>query len=181
MMETSDERRRGSMRKHVAYLLAMVLLPGALLVAGAEETSAQVQTRTLRFPSASNKGHPQVQGVAELVAEKSGGKITVRPFPGGSLGPDLQVVSAMQGGTIDLNVMNASLLAGNVKEMAALDLPFLFNSAQEADAVIDGPIGRKLIDKLPAKGLVGLAYWDLGFGKCTPAPNRSPRRTICAA
>jgi tripartite ATP-independent transporter DctP family solute receptor len=154
------------MRKRLTYLVATVLVPGALLLAGIGETLAQVQTRTLRFPSASNKGHPQVQGVekfAELVAQKSGGKITVRPFPGGVLGPDLQVVSAMQGGTIDLNVMNASLLAGNVKEMAALDLPFLFNSAEEADAVIDGPIGHKLIDKLPAKGLIGLAYWDLGF------------------
>ena len=69
----------------------------------------------------------------------------------------------MQGGTIDLNVMNASLLAGNVKEMAALDIPFLFNSAAEADAVIDGPIGRKLLDTLPAKNLIGLAYRDLGF------------------
>lgn len=139
---------------------------GALLLAGAGGAGAQVQTRTLRFPSASNRGHPQVLGVerfAELVARKSGGKITVRPFPGGTLGPDLQVVSAMQGGTVDLNVMNASLLAGNVKEMAALDLPFLFNTAEEADAVIDGPVGRKLLDKLPARGLIGLAYWDLGF------------------
>src|SRR5829696_2870640 len=166
MIRRSDERRRGPTRKPLAYLLSLVLVPGGLLLAGAAETAAQVQTRTLRFTAASNKGHPQVLGVekfAELVAQKSGGRITVRPFPGGQLGPDIQVVSAMQGGTIDLNVMNASLLAGNVKEMAALDLPFLFNSAQEADAVIDGPIGRKLIDKLPAKGLVGLAYWDLGF------------------
>jgi TRAP-type transport system periplasmic protein len=153
------------MRKFVK-LLATVLLPGGMLLAGVAGAAAQVQTRTLRFPSASNKGHPQVVGVekfAEIVAQKSGGKITVKPFPGGALGPDLQVVSAMQGGTIDLNVMNASLLAGNVKEMAALDLPFLFNSPEEADAIIDGPVGRKLIDKLPAKGLVGLAYWDLGF------------------
>ena len=143
-----------------------IALGSALLLAGVAEATAQVQTRTLRFTAASNKGHPQVLGVekfAELVAQKSGGKITVRPFPGGQLGPDIQVVSAMQGGTIDLNVMNASLLAGNVKEMAALDLPFLFNTAEEADAVIDGPVGKKLMDKLPAKGLVGLAYWDLGF------------------
>jgi TRAP-type C4-dicarboxylate transport system substrate-binding protein len=72
------------MRKRLTYLLATVLVPGALLLAGIGETLAQVQTRTLRFPSASNKGHPQVQGVekfAELVAQKSGGKITVRPFP----------------------------------------------------------------------------------------------------
>ena len=70
----------------------------------------------------------------------------------------------MQGGTIDLNVMNASLLAGNVKEMGSARLPLLVQQCwEEADAVIDGPIGKKLIDKLPAKGLVGLAYWDLGF------------------
>jgi TRAP-type transport system periplasmic protein len=154
------------MRKHPRQLFAPLLVAGAVLLAGVADASAQVQPRTLRFPSASNKGHPQVQGVekfAELVAQKSGGKITVRPFPGGTLGPDLQVVSAMQGGTIDLNVMNASLLAGNVKEMAVLDFPYLFSSAAEADAVIDGAIGQKLIDKLPAKGLIGLAYWDLGF------------------
>ena len=149
----------------VVKLVAAALFLGGSL-AHITDAYAQVQTRTLRFPSASNKGHPQVQGVekfAELVSQKSGGKITVRPFPGGTLGPDLQVVSAMQGGTIDLNVMNASLLAGNVKEMAVLDFPYLFDNAAEADAVIDGAIGKKLIDKLPAKGLVGLAYWDLGF------------------
>src|SRR5262245_55328188 len=128
---------------------AVVLALAAFVAAGA---SAQ-DTRTLRFTAASNKGHPQVQGVerfAEIVAKKSGGKIKVQAFPGGTLGPDLQVVSAMQGGTIDLNVMNASLLAGNVKEMSILDFPYLFNSAQEADAVLDGPVGRKLMDKLPA-------------------------------
>jgi TRAP-type transport system periplasmic protein len=128
--------------------------------------AADIQERTIKFPSASNKGHPQVLGVekfAELVKQKSGGKITVKMFPGGTLGPDLQVVSAMQGGTVEMNVMNASLLAGNVKEMALFDLPYLFTNSKEADAVADGPVGRKLLDKLQERGLVGLAYWDLGF------------------
>ena len=127
---------------------------------------ADIQERTIKFPSASNKGHPQVQGVekfAELVKQKSGGKITVRSFPGGALGPDLQIVSAMQGGTIEMNVMNASLLAGNVKEMTLFDMPYLFTNTKEADAVADGPVGKKLLDKLQERGLVGLAYWDLGF------------------
>ena len=129
-------------------------------------SAADIQTRTIKFPSASNRGHPQVLGVekfAELVKQKSDGKLTVRPFPGGTLGPDLQVVSALQGGTVEMNVMNASLLAGNVKEMTLFDVPYLFNNAKEADAIADGPIGKKLLDKLQEKGLVGLAYWDLGF------------------
>jgi tripartite ATP-independent transporter DctP family solute receptor len=129
-------------------------------------SAADIQERTIKFPSASNKGHPQVQGVekfAELVKHKSGGKITVKNFPGGALGPDLQVVAAMQGGTVEMNVMNASLLAGNVKEMTIFDMPYLFETTKEADAVADGPIGRRLLDKLQERGLVGLAYWDLGF------------------
>ena len=88
---------------------------------------------------------------------------------------DAQVVSAMQGGTVEMNVMNASLLAGNVKEMAIFDYPFLFANTKEADAVADGPVGRKLLDKLQERGLVGLAYWDLGFRQMHTA--KKPIRT----
>jgi tripartite ATP-independent transporter DctP family solute receptor len=148
--------------------LSLSLLSTAVLAATvpATATAADIEARTIKFPSASNKGHPQVIGVekfAELVAAKSGGKLSVKPFPGGALGPDLQTVSAMQGGTMEMTVMNASLLAGNAKEMAIFDFPFLFNSTREADAIADGPLGHKLLDKLQDRGLVGLAYWDLGF------------------
>jgi tripartite ATP-independent transporter DctP family solute receptor len=43
------------------------------------------------------------------------------------------------------------------------DFPFLFSNTREADAVADGPVGQKLLDKQQQRGLVGLAYWDLGF------------------
>jgi TRAP-type transport system periplasmic protein len=153
------------MHRRTILLSTGLLAAGSLLPSGVGR-AAEVQKRTLKFPSASNKGHPQVIGVekfGELVKEKSGGLITVKPFPGGTLGPDLPVVSAMQGGTIEMTVMNASLLAGNVKEMAVLDFPFLFNNSEEAYAVVDGPVGQKLFEKLPDRGLVGLAYFDLGF------------------
>ncbi len=146
-------------------VLSLSILTAALAATGfahAEDFPA----RTVKFPSASNKGHPQVLGVekfAELMAKKTNGKFKVQAFPGGALGPDLQTVSAMQGGTVEMTVMNASLLAGVSKEMAIFDFPFMFNNAKEADAVSDGPVGKKLLDKLQEKGLVGLAYWDLGF------------------
>jgi len=54
-----------------------------------------------------------------------------------------------------------------VKEFAAYDFPFLFNSGKEADAVTDGPFGQKLMAKLEDKGLHGLGYWDLGFRNVT--------------
>lgn len=132
--------------------------------------AADIKERTLKFAFQNQKDHPQSLGAqkfAELVAQKSGGKITVKLFPGGTLGGDLQTVSALQGGTVELTVLNAGLLSGAVKEFAAVDFPFLFNNGQEADAVVDGPFGKRLLDKLPEKGLVGLGYWDLGFRNLT--------------
>ncbi|MDM0105543.1 TRAP transporter substrate-binding protein [Variovorax sp. J22R24] len=131
---------------------------------------AQVKERTLKFAFQNQTGHPQAQGAqkfADLVAEKSGKKITVKLFPGGSLGGDLQTVSALQGGTVEMTVLNAGILTAQVKEFAAYDFPFLFNNGQEADAVTDGPFGQKLMAKLEEKGLHGLGYWDLGFRNLT--------------
>jgi tripartite ATP-independent transporter DctP family solute receptor len=131
---------------------------------------AQVREQTFRWTTQNPAGHPITQGgqkFADLVAQKSGGKMTVKLFPGGVLGGDVQVLSAVQGGTIDMTSMNSGILQGQVKEFAIVDFPFLFNDAKEADAVLDGPIGKMLADKLPEKGLVHLAYYDLGFRNVT--------------
>ena len=62
-----------------------------------------------------------------------------------------------------MTIVIPSLLTGMVKDFVLLDLPFLFNDYPEADAILDGPIGRKMLAKLPDHGLIGLAYWDHGF------------------
>ena len=153
---------------HHAYIKTLSI--AALLVAATLSAHAQVRERTLKFAFQNQTGHPQAQGAqkfADLVAQKSGQKIAVKLYPGGSLGGDLQTVSALQGGTLDITVLNAGILTAQVKEFAAYDLPFLFNDATEADAVTDGPFGQKLMAKLEDRGLHGLGYWDLGFRNLT--------------
>jgi tripartite ATP-independent transporter DctP family solute receptor len=148
------------------FKIASVVIAATGLLIGSGAGNAQVNAHTLRFAYVNVKGHPQdlgAQKFAELVGQKSGGKITVKTFPGGTLGGDVQTLSSLQGGTIDLTVMNSGILVSLNKEYAILDFPFLFNDAKEADAVVDGPIGKRLADKLPEKGLIGLGYWELGF------------------
>lgn len=145
------------------------LIAAAAMLAMAS-AGAQIKERTLKFAFQNQTGHPQAQGAqkfADLVSAKSGGQITVKLFPGGTLGGDLQTVSALQGGTVEITVLNAGILGAQVKEFAAYDFPFLFNNGQEADAVTDGPFGQKLFGKLEEKGLHGLGYWDLGFRNLT--------------
>ena len=140
------------------------------LIAALFPLTASAQTRTIKFAFQNQTEHPQAmaaQKCADLVAAKSAGAMTVKLFPSGALGGDLQTVSALHGGTVEMTVLNAGLLAGQVKDFAVLDFPFLFNNAKEADAVVDGALGRKLLDKLIPKGLIGLGYWDIGFRNIT--------------
>jgi len=129
-----------------------------------------VKERTFKFALQNPKGHPLEQGAtkySELVAAKSGGKIKVNVFPGGTLGGDAANVSALQGGTIEFVMLNSGILASQVKDFEVYDFPFMFASPKEADAVVDGPFGQKMHAKLADKGIVGLAYTELGFRNIT--------------
>ncbi|MGB3277108.1 MAG: TRAP transporter substrate-binding protein [Castellaniella sp.] len=115
------------------------------------------------------KSH-QGQGVAkfvELVKAKSQGEIDIKPYYSGALGNDVQVTSALQGGTIEFTVPQTTTLTGMVKAYEILDFPFLFKNSAQAEKVLDGPVGQKLLETLPAHGLVGLAYWENGFFNAT--------------
>jgi tripartite ATP-independent transporter DctP family solute receptor len=151
--------------------LMIKTLVAALAVAFVGVAAAQdIKERTLKMGLQNPKGHPAVMGAekfAEIVAAKSGGKIKVNLFPGGVLGGDAPTVSALQGGTVEMTVLNSGILASQVKEFAIYDFPFLFANVKEADAVVDGPFGKGLHAKLADKGIVGLAYWELGFRDLT--------------
>lgn len=146
------------------FLKSMI---AALALATFGTASAQtIGEHTFKLAQQNPKGHPLVTGAekfAELVAAKSGGKMKINLFPGGVLGSDAANVSALQGGTIEMVVLNSGILASQVKDFEIYDFPFLFADAKEADAVVDGPLGQKLHAKLMDKGIVGLAYWELGF------------------
>ena len=157
------------------FLLQAVVAAVALAAIGA----AQAQTRTIKFANQNAKGHPIVLGMdrfAELVDKKSAGRLKVQVFAGGALGSDQANVSALQGGTLEMASMNSGIFASLVKDFAIYDFPFLFGNPKEADAVVDGPFGQGLHRKLEDKGVVGLAYYELGFRELTNS--RRPVRKV---
>ena len=131
---------------------------------------ASAQEKTIKFANQNVAGHPIVQGMEkfkEIVEKNSGGKLKVNLFPGGTLGSDQANVSAIQGGTLEMASMNSGIFASQVKDFAVFDFPFMFASGKEADTVVDGAFGKKMHAKLEEKGLVGLAYYELGFRNLT--------------
>jgi len=146
------------------------VLAGMVLVAFGTASAQDIKERTIKFAANAPEGHPAVAGMkkfAELVAAKSGGKMKVNLFLAGILGSDQANISSIQGGTLEMAVMNTGILASAVKQLAIFDFPFLFANEKESDALVDGPVGKKLHAKLEEKGLIGLSYWELGYREIT--------------
>ena len=129
-----------------------------------------IKPRIIRFGYGLNEQSNQGRAVkvfADHGEKASGGKMKVRAIGAAALGPDTQMQQALIGGAQEMMVGSTATLVGITKEMALWDTPFLFNNSKEADAILDGPIGKKVMDKLPEKGLVGLVYWENGFRNLT--------------
>lgn len=103
----------------------------------------------------------------ELVSERTDGAVTIEIYPNASLGDERTLLEGMQIGTVDMGVITNGPVANFVEEMAVFELPFLFSSPEEAYAVLDGPIGQELLDKLNEVNLKGLAYAERGFRNLT--------------
>lgn len=139
----------------------------ALLATLAAPVAAQ---KVLKVGIGLAEDHPQgvsIKKFGELLSQKTNGKVTAKLFASGSLGNDVSMTSSLRGGTLEMTVPDSSTLVNVVKDFGVLNLPFAINTEQEADALLDGPFGKKLLDHLPEKGLVGLAFWENGFRHVT--------------
>ena len=144
-------------------ILAALLAVGLLGLASA-------QTFTLRMGHGAQATHPSQFGcerVAELVAERSGGRLLIDVFPNRQLGEEREMVEGLQLGTVDIAVVSTGPLGGFVPQINVIDLPFLFRDAEHAFAVFDGPIGTELLDAFSDVGIVGVAFWENGWRHLT--------------
>ncbi|MDO9639103.1 MAG: TRAP transporter substrate-binding protein [Pseudotabrizicola sp.] len=149
------------MNYHKSLIAAGVAL--AICTAGA-------QAQTFRFAAEAPAADSQVKAAEhmnELLAEKSGGDLALRIFPGGTLGNAQAVITGTRGNTVDMFVTGTSNISGLKPEMGMLDIPFLFQDSDHAYRVLDGEVGRELLDQLDDVGLKGLAFWENGWRQIT--------------
>jgi tripartite ATP-independent transporter DctP family solute receptor len=119
--------------------------------------------------------HPYHLGAirySELIAQRTQNKVKIDVYPSTQLGNERDMVEGLQLGTIDLVVTSTGPLGGFVPRMFVVDLPFLFRDREHAYKVLDGPIGRELLDAFSAKGMRGLAFWENGFRQMTNSVRR---------
>lgn len=114
--------------------------------------------------------HPYTLGLekfAELVEEKTDGRVHVEVFHSSQLGNERDMVEALQLGTQEMTLVSTAPLASFTKQFLVFDLPFIFKDTESARKVLDSELGRSLLDSLESQGITGLCYFENGFRHVT--------------
>lgn len=126
---------------------------------------------TLKLATVTPDHHAYTVGAKEfarLIEEGTKGEVVIKVFGGGQLGKgERELLEGLQLGTIDLAVTATGPVSNFSEDMGVVDLPFLFTSNEHVDKVLDGPVGRRLLDGLEKANIKGLSFFENGFRNFT--------------
>lgn len=123
---------------------------------------------TLKLGFSTNEEDPRAKGAQQFkeeVEEKTGGAVTVELYPSGQLGGDADLINsiALDSGTVDIIVTDASNFSTYDAKMGISALPFQFETFDDAWAFMDSDIEAAAEEGLLAQNMRVLAHYCNGF------------------
>ncbi|SKC89349.1 TRAP transporter substrate-binding protein [Maledivibacter halophilus] len=164
------------MKKSILAIVLMIVMILPLAACGNKDASSENsgtqkdEIYELKFAHVVRPTTPKGAAAEEfkkIIEERSEGRIKVTIYPDSQMGADQEINEQILSGTLDMNAPFFSTLTSFVEEFELFDLPYLFNSSEEAYAALEGEVGQKLNSYLEEKGLVSLGYWTGGFKQLT--------------
>lgn len=133
-----------------------------------EKSKAEDETYQLKFYWVTSDTENDPYAIAahafkDSVEAKTNGKVKINLYPNAQLGGERDAIEGMSLGTIDMGVITNAPVSGLAPEFQALDLPFIFDSSEQAHEILDSEFGKNLLSKLEEKGIKGLGYAEGGF------------------
>lgn len=140
----------------VVFSLLVTIMPGC---------GRQDDGRVLKLAHGLDVTHPvhlAMEHLADRVAELSDGRMRVEIHPSGQLGEERELIEMLQIGSLAMTKVSASPLESFVPGMTVFSIPYVFRDRQHLWRVLDGELGRQLLDAGMPYYLRGLCYYDAG-------------------
>ena len=128
--------------------------------------AVHAQPITLRLAQLTRADNPQglaAIAMKERLEQLTKGNLKLELYHGSALGGELELLSQVRLGTLDLSIMGTGLIANIEPAFSVTELPYIWKDAQSATKVLSGPIGKELFGLLDQKGVKGLAFGALGY------------------
>lgn len=159
-------------KRGVLLGLALLLAVGMCLLVGCGGNSSNMAAGTaedpiiVKFSHVTSPDSPKgaaAQRYADLVAERTEGRVKVEVYPSSQLYGDKEELEALMAGNVHIIAPTAAKMLGLVPAFQIFDLPFLFVNKEVCYQAFDGEVGQKLFKQLEPHGIIGLAFWENGF------------------
>ncbi len=156
-------------RRLLLSLTTLSTLLCGLLAFGVEDQPASAQQQEqirMRIATVAPEGTPwekQLRRLKQHIEQESGGRIRVQMFMGGSLGGEKALVRRTTQGSVQAFGGSAAALGTQVPELDVIEAPYLFETAEEADRVLDGPAKPIVSELMSKRGLVFGLWAENGF------------------
>lgn len=146
------------MKKHI--LLTSILL--VFMFTGCNQIS---NTKVIRLGHGLSTGHSVHKGMVhfgEQLEALSEGKFKVQIYPSQQLGTERQCLELLQIGSLDMTKVSAGVLENFAPSIRVFGIPYMFRDKAHCFSVLDGPIGKELLNGTEKYWLKGLGYYDSG-------------------
>lgn len=141
-------------------------------------TSVHAKTIKFRFAHEMPENHPYHLGClkfAELVKEKTNGRIEVLVYPNGQLGKQKQLAEMVAANQIDGCLVWQGILEGYDPNVGVICLPFIFDNWEHTWKVVDGEIGKNVFAPIEEKGIKVLTVFNNGlYNVVSRVPIKTP-------
>lgn len=147
------------MKAYRYSVFAIVLFFGLVSCQSIEET------KTIKLAHGLDETHPVHKAMVfmgEELEKKSDGTLKVHVYPNQQLGSERQCLELLQIGSLDMTKVSAAVMENFSPNMKVFGLPYLFKNREQTFRVLDGPIGKELLDGGEKYWLKGLGYYDAG-------------------
>ncbi len=154
--------------------LLMIVLVLSVALALPSFAATKLKIAIVTTPGSAH--HVAAEKFKEIVEKKSNGKYEFKIYHSASLGNESSILQQIQLGTVDLGVITSGPIGNFNKKIQIFDLPFIFKSYEQADEILDGPVGREVLDSLESSGFKGMHFLENGFRNLTN--NKKPVHTV---
>jgi tripartite ATP-independent transporter DctP family solute receptor len=149
--------------------MVLGLMAVACVLAYGAGTAQAAEKIVIKFPTV--HGDPaslfNIGGnkVGEYLMKKFPGRVEFQLYPAGQMGGERQILEGLRIGSIEMTTSGVAGIADPMNDI--FDMPFLFRDRNHAYTVLDGPIGKEILEKNKDRRLVALGYFENGFRQIT--------------
>lgn len=120
----------------------------------------------VKLASVAPQGTPWADAMYRIqkkINDEGKGRYSVKVFPGGQLGGENEILAKIRNGRVEIAGLTTGSVANAVPELNVFEMPYLFDSLQQADCVLDNHMIEPISQLLEPKGMVFISWAENGF------------------